>query len=347
MISGPSGILQSFDSEGLRATLFQAFSSQGIHEDWIIDHFLLSIEEKIRLTNAQGRIHLSEQDIHGFVDTLLTASGYSDVAREYIRLCGMDPFARFRRDMQPWTRDSLEEQFKRQLPLAGKALDDLCEKCANLLMEWEIQQASPAFITELAIHLLQRQMERKSTIMASMLPDAPPDAPPPQIQKEAEAPATVPAAPATPSMWLFRADSLLKTQADGMEKALLERHGVTPLPVSALFPASRLLVNPPVVMDILAPNGWLSEMTLLKTFDELGPYLRNMLLRLRAEILAQVPSLTEVPATIAFNSMTSLLDDAMPGRSRKAKLSFFHELQARMEHRIRQGLPFPVLIAFR
>ena len=93
IISGPSGILQSFDSEGLRATLFQAFSSQGIHEDWIIDHFLLSIEEKIRLTNDQGIVHLSEQDIHGFVDTLLTASGYSDVAREYIRLCGLDPFA--------------------------------------------------------------------------------------------------------------------------------------------------------------------------------------------------------------------------------------------------------------
>ncbi|MBO7092679.1 MAG: hypothetical protein J6W23_12915, partial [Victivallales bacterium] len=87
-VLGEGGQRQSYDFAGLCADLRAAFERNGVRDSWLVDQFTLTVEERLR-----GQSPMTESEIDTLLASVLTASGYGDVASTFTTLRGRNPLS--------------------------------------------------------------------------------------------------------------------------------------------------------------------------------------------------------------------------------------------------------------
>lgn len=150
LIADEEGRPVELDVGLLEKKLADAFRKLGFSEVWMAEDVSLTVEEKIR---QHGGTLLTRSDVDKLVSAVLNASGFADVAGEYSRNCGRDPFEDARKEMFPWT-DKLEAVLARSLPVTDLQMQKLAGLCRDFMNKSGIRIASERFMTDLAVHFL-------------------------------------------------------------------------------------------------------------------------------------------------------------------------------------------------
>ena len=142
----------SFDLRRFNEDLGEAFRLNGVKDSWLVEQFSVSVEEKLR-TETMHSTPLSENEIDMLLISILTASGFSDVASSYSELRGSNPMRGFMAGLAPWDDTRLARTLTRCLPLTPKQVAKFVPACHDALEQLHMTSISDAFIVELAIHL--------------------------------------------------------------------------------------------------------------------------------------------------------------------------------------------------
>ncbi len=149
LVADDKGRPVELDMGLLEKRLADCFRKLGFSELWMAEDVSLTVKERIR----QGGAMLTSSDVDSIVATVLDASGYSDVAREYALASRIGPLDGARRCMAPW-RGRLPQVLSKALPLTDYQAEELARKCACFLENAGIALASDKFLADLAVHLL-------------------------------------------------------------------------------------------------------------------------------------------------------------------------------------------------
>jgi len=135
----------------LERELLDSFQTQGFRDVWMAEETALMVEEQVRANSAKL---YSRAEIDRLVKTVLEASGYCDVAREYASRRVPDPLASARAAMCAWTTASLTENLRRSLPVGEAKAESLAAKVAVALERDGLRLVSEDLTTALALHFL-------------------------------------------------------------------------------------------------------------------------------------------------------------------------------------------------
>lgn len=305
-IIGPDGDRLSYDFEPLRRTLQEAFQQAGIHEEWLAEHLILTLEERVRAGNAADTA-LSEADIEGMLLNVLRATGYGEVAGCFLRRNHPGAVeAELSGALCVWNADNLLDLLRKGLPLSEEQLSRLAADCLQALRKLEFTAVSEAFVRELAVHLwhYRRDMPEVGIAVAG-IPAEPP-------------PAGIPAA-----VWM--------ELAGPESRALIERGLLRPLPSSDIFPAARVEIR-------LAALGGGRGTGGLPWRVELPEYSRaavQLLEAMRGQISRCWPRITAPSAHLIFPGFHAFFAELLKGQRRPRR----QEIIGQVQEAIRSGLP--------
>lgn len=165
LIADENGKPTELDMGLLEKNLADSFRKLGFTDIWMAEDVAMTVEEKIRESDSTL---LTSKDVDAFVISVLNASGFSDVARDYAQSCGKDVFEDARRSMNPWS-ERMDDVLRRALPLTETQLQGINGLLVDILKKSGIEIASDKFLVDLAIHLLVNDV--KPDVVNSALPD--------------------------------------------------------------------------------------------------------------------------------------------------------------------------------
>ena len=158
-IADEDGSPVELDVGALEKQVAEVFRKLGFHDVWMAEELSLMLLERL---GEQEATLLSRRDVDALIVSMLTASGYADVAREYQAMRGHASFDQERREMKPW-RPILEETLRKNLPITEVQLSRVAARCAQALEYSRIELASEKHLVSLAIHLLVNNAEEETT----------------------------------------------------------------------------------------------------------------------------------------------------------------------------------------
>lgn len=263
LIIADDGSTVSFDEDNWRAGLRAAFHRQGIHEDWMAEHLVLCLEEKIRLVNAENGQPPRQDELVKLLMNMLTASGYGEVGREFLK-CQEKDLPLPAGDFISWSVEQAAEYLQRNLPLAAGEGEKLAEACLQGLERCGLPGCSGAFLQEMAVLLLH------STKLPEMKKTA--EKPEPEREEQLHWQTEYIA----PDFWREH----FQNRSDFSE--MLSRNILRAMPLSDIFPVVRLEMN----LDKLASyrGGWQSELSLLPSLPEVLLTAGLMLAEMKKEV---------------------------------------------------------------
>lgn len=304
-IADETGSPAELDIGVLERQVAGAFRKLGFQDVWMAEELSLMLLERLR---TQDATLLSRRDVDALIVSMLTASGYADVAREYQTAHGGDPFDLERREMKPW-RSMLEDTLRRTLPITESQLPRIAARCAQVLEHSRIELVSEKFLTSLAIHLLVNNSERDFA----------------DAQQETRKP------------WR---ECLGEASRDKLDRGLLK-----PLPVSQIFPRARLSVRMATLGDGQSAGNWVSVFSVCKILNELAPCMLEMLQAWRQELAHNHPLQADSPSHILFSDFTEYLGRE-PNMWRKRDRQEIRDTVERiMDEEVISRADFPIMLS--
>ncbi|HOG50852.1 MAG TPA: hypothetical protein PKY10_09695 [Lentisphaeria bacterium] len=330
LVAGPGGPLHSLDFERLTADLREVLRAQGLASDWIADHLVLTLEEKLR-ARSDGE-PVSEAMMHESLAAMLSAVGYSEVAAEYGRRHQVNPLAGRRRELHDWSAAGVRALLDRSLPLTPGQSLRLTEQCVAVLRQLGFQEVSDTFICELAVHLLHRG---DGGGFSEPLTGAPQrqNAPAPEVAGQSQAPLFLPS--------LIKAD-----QVDSFTRTLLETNVLRILPVSRLFPRLGVSVSLVALGETLT-GGWQSPLTIMTALGRVAPSILALLAQMRQEYAAVLAGFLEAPCHLVFPGFASYLAQGLGPMPRRERALLAREISCLLEDSLVARADFPIMLSFR
>ncbi len=252
----------SFDSDAWRMELREAFHRCAIHEDWMAEHIILSLEEKIRLVRCEEGRSIHEDELRQVLLTMLSVSGYGEVGRALL-LARQQEIPLPNGDCRRWSPGEAAAFLNRNLPIGQTESRRLAEGALACLAQWGLPGCSDGFLQELAVLLLH----------ASPSPAAGRTAPPASPSWQTEY--------ISPDFWRehFR-------MTPGLGERLA-RGVLRPLPLSDIFPVVRLELNLQKLGE--EAGGWQVELALLPELREALAASMAMLAEMRSVVCGKWP----------------------------------------------------------
>ncbi|HPY91364.1 MAG TPA: hypothetical protein PLT23_11595 [Lentisphaeria bacterium] len=337
LVASPGGPLHSLDLERLTADLREAFQAQGLASDWIADHLVLTLEEKLR-TRGHGE-PVSEAVMHESLAAMLSAVGYGEVAAEYGRRHQVDPLAGRRRELHDWSAAGIRALLDRTLPLTPGQSLRLTEQCVAVLRQLGFQEVSDTFVCELAVHLLHRGDGGFSDPFTGA---------PQRQDAAAPMPGTTPAQNAAEQSQtpLFLPTKIKADQVDSFTRTLLETNVLRILPVSRLFPRLGVSVSLVALGETLT-GGWQSPLTIMTALGRVAPSILALLAQMRQEYAAVLAGFLEAPCHLVFPGFAMYLAQGLGPMSRRERALLAREISCLLEDSLVAQADFPVMLSFR
>ena len=305
-IADENGSPVELDIGGLERQIAEVFRQQGFQDVWMAEELSLMLVEKLNGTDANL---LSRGEVDALVTSMLTASGYADVAREYQAARGHKPFEEERREMKPW-RNILESTLRKTLPITEMQLTKVSAKCASVLEMAGLELATEKFLTTLAIHLLVNNsggdLEERSL--------------------EGSGP------------WQ---ECLGEVSRKKLEQGIL-----CPLPVSQIFPRARIAVKMSAIGDEQIGN-WVSVFSVCHVLNELAPCMLEMLKVWRQELAEKHPMQADSPSHILFSDFTDYLGREPNMWRKRDRQEIRDTVEKIMEETVISKVDFPVVLSIR
>ncbi len=323
-VSDDNGNTAELDIGLLEKRIADAFRKLGFADVWMAEDIAMTVEEKLRTSDAA---FVKRDDVDSIVVSMLNASGFQDVAREFSLSCGHDGIGDARKDMKPWS-GRMADVLRHGLPLTEKQIDDVSRLAANVLTASGIATATDKFLIELAVHLLANNAaDHAHFVDASLGTDGEGTA---DRRRRVQAPCT---------RWqdMVQADGVHEMMGQGILKAM---------PFSEIFPRARVAVMIDAVAAAYA-DGWLTPLGICVAFGKIAPCVLEMLRAMRLELSARHPLQADSPSHVVFPEFTEFLE-RNPALWRKRDRAEIREAVERvMEDRVVSIAEFPVIISFR
>ncbi len=305
-IADENGSPAELDIGGLERQIAEAFRKLGFQDVWMAEELSLMLVERI---NASDANLLNRKEVDALVSSMLTASGYADVAREYQTARGQVPFDEERREMKPW-RDAIDGILRRSLPITETQLKRVSIRCAKVLESAGMELASEKFLVSLAIHLLVNNSEIDVT----------------ERVQESNKP------------WR---ECLSELSRKKLEQGILRS-----LPVSQIFPRARLAVKMSAIGNGQADN-WVSVFSVCHLLQELAPCMLEILNAWRRELAELHPMQADSPSHILFNDFTEYLGRE-PNMWRKRDRQEIRETgEGSMEELVISKADYPIVLSIK
>lgn len=307
-IADAEGDRVSYDLESLRRALQEAFQQAGIHQEWLAEHLILTLEERVRACNAADTA-ISEADIEGMLLNVLRATGYGEVAGFFLRR--NHPGAvevELSGALCAWDGGSLLALLRKGLPLSEDQLERLAGDCLQALHKLEFTAVSEAFVRELAVHLWHFRRDVPVVRAAGTADSA------------GCPPAGIPAA-----VWV--------DLAGPESRSLIERGILRPLPSSDIFPAARVEIRLAALGGEFAADG-----AGLFWCEQLPGYSRaavQLLEAMRGQISRCWPRITAPSAHLIFPGFHAYFAETLKGKRRPRR----QEIIGQVQEAVRAGLP--------
>ncbi len=359
LVTGPGGQAQSLDFERLAADLRAAFRAHGTGSDWIAEHIVLTLEEKLR-SRGDGQ-PVTEAGAHQLLTAMLAAIGYGEVAAEYGRRHQVDPLSGHRRELHVWTADGMRELLDRTLPLTTGQSERLARRCAAVLRQLGFQEVTDTFVCELAVHLLHRGEETapaasgRPFFSSPLLPgEAEPLAVRPESVGADDPPGSAGASaspgsqaePSPPPPALLLPEVVWLDRVDDLTRSLLATRVLRPLPVSRLFPRLGLAVSLPALGETLT-GGWPSPLTILTALGRISPPALTLLALMRQEYAAALTAFQDAPCRLVLPEFTSYLAEGLGPMTRRERAQLTREINGLLEESLVGKADFPIMLCFR
>lgn len=315
MIQIATDVLRVQDEDGkpceldmgvLEKRLGDSFRRLGFTDCWMAEDISLTVEEKVRSMDS-SMMTLSEVD--SLVVSLLKASGFPDVAMEYSRECGRDPFDDARKSMQKWTERGVFEGLRKNLPFTESQLQDIGGRCVRVLEACGLEVVSGRFVTDLALHLLLNN--------------------------------------AVPRFGADK--SGVKTEESDWRSGLTEgslellSSGVLRmLPVSGIFPRARLCVKLSMLSGAESVD-LMSEIWLSHTFECLRANILEILGGFRKELGRLHPLQADSPSHLLIQTEGTVLEK-IPEKGKNRRSRLFNTISGIMMERVVSHADFPVVV---
>ncbi len=315
LVEGAGGQAQEYDLEALQERLRSAFQLHGIHEDWLAENLVLSMEEKIRGSNSSGR-RLQEEELEQMLLNVLLATGYAEVANEYLRLSQRELLVR-PEGMRSWSLADLQAMLGASLPIAGAQVSSLAQECLKALQKLGFDQVSDTFVRELAVHLLHFRAQG--------------------AMRTAERPAE--------RKTQFIGAEAWQRLAGPRASELIERRILQPMPLSDIFPTARLQF----CLRELArwQGGWSAELNLLPALPELALEILTLLDDMRGYIRENWPRISEPGTHLILPGFREFFRKELPGLKRKQREAFEAQVKLELQRLTREKAEYELMLSFR
>ena len=310
-----SGTEQSYDLDALRDRLSIAFQQQGIQETWLPENLVLTIEEKIRSSN-EGGSRLTEEAIEQILVNVLIATGYREVATEYLRL-NLREIVLLPQGMRSWDVEAVQQMLSSSLPLSYRQLEEVSRDCLKALHRLGFSEVSEAFLRELAIHVLHYR--KNPELIAQQRP-------------------------AARKTQFIPAEAWLEVASD-QARELIEQQILLPLPLSDIFPAARVEFR---LHAFALWKGDLSpELTLLPALPEISHEVLVLLKRMREYIMQNWPRISNPSAHLILPDFQQFFLQEIPDLKKRQRLVLRDRVKEELEKQVLPQTDYELLLSFR
>ena len=315
-VTDQDGTPAELDIGTLEKRLADAFRKLGFSDVWMAEDVALTVEEKIRMNDATP---LSRTDVDAIVVSVLNASGFQDVAREYASGCG-DFLDDAQKDMKPW-EGRLGDVLRHALPLTERQIGDVSKLAETVLRASGIAKATDRFIVALALHLLVNNSSSHVHFVEE----------------------TADGAPKTPQKACTRWQDVPLSEA---ARGMMANGVLKPLPFSDIFPRARIALGMEALTSQCA-SGWISSIGLCAAFDAIAPCILEILKAMRMEISARHPLQADSPSHVILPQFMDYLEKE-PNLWRKRDRDETRSLVERLiDEKIVAAADYPVVVSIR
>ena len=306
-IADEKGVPAELDIGALERQIADAFRKLGFQDVWMAEELSLMLVERISGSDANL---LNRKEVDALVSSMLTASGYADVAREYQAVRGQAPFDEERREMKPW-RDTIGSILRKALPITEAQLAKVSARCSVVLENAGMELVSEKFLVSLAIHLLVNNSEVDA------------------VSRELD----------KGRPWR---ECLGELSRQKLEQGILR-----PLPVSQLFPRARIAVKMSAIGKEQIGGNWISVFSVCNLLNELAPCMLEILTVWRRELAEKHPLQADSPSHILFNDFTEYLGRE-PNMWRKRDRQEIREtVEGAMEELVISKADYPIALTIK
>lgn len=310
----------SLDLDKLNADLREAFLNHGVDDDWLVDQFALTIEEKLR-TDAQTEHNLTEQEIDEMMSAVLISAGFPDVAADFMQRRGEDALRPLMAEIKAWDEERVREILRKRLPLSQSGIQATLPQCIDALKSLGINSASDGFIAELAVHLLHSSKGSSNAITE-------------QPTAAASDEANVPTLSSVPPPYSANAQKLLDLGI------------VTCYPTAPLFPQARVALSLSAFSAAFIPE-WFCELAFARAFPEAANGILEILTAVRQTIARRTPAFAKSPASVVIRDFGLFIDAQTANDTRAAKVAFSKGMRDILERCLVSGAPFEINLNYK
>ncbi|NMA43077.1 MAG: hypothetical protein GX946_06825 [Oligosphaeraceae bacterium] len=315
LVETATGQTREYDLDALQERLDAAFQQHGIHEGWLAENLVLSLEEKIRSSNSIGK-RLQESELEQMLLNVLLATGYAEIANEYLRLSQQD-FILQPQGMRSWSPAELQVALSAGLPISGSQAETLAQECLKALQKLGFDQVSDAFVRELAVHLLHFRVQAE--------------------QQPEEKPA------ARKTQFIGTTDWLRLAGSKASE--LIKLKILQPMPLSDIFPTARLQFR---LRELAQWQGdWSAELNLLPALPEIAFEILTLLDDMRGYIRENWPRISEPATHLILPGFRQFFMKEIPGLKRKQREELQEQVRLEVQRLTREKAAYELMLSFR
>lgn len=310
----------SFDLRRFNEDLGEAFRLNGVKDSWLVEQFSVSVEEKLR-TETMHSTPLSENEIDMLLISILTASGFSDVASSYSELRGSNPMRGFMAGLAPWDDTRLARTLTRCLPLTPKQVAKFVPACHDALEQLHMTSISDAFIVELAIHLAH---DDNSKGIREKMPNG--------IE--------------APEGKNLCTSEQLKEEAPEFTRMLLDENVLGILPTAKLFPLAEVFFSMQDYCRVFT-DSWPSELAIAGSMGKVSKAVIDLLSSYRESIASVFPNLADSSSYIFFAHYNAFIEQSCESTSKTVRIAFDNAIRNILSNYLVKRAPFDLRLKYR
>ena len=318
-VSDDDGNPAELDVGLLEKRIADAFRKLGFADVWMAEDVALTVEEKIRTSDARL---VSREEVDSIVLSVLNASGFRDVAREYASGCGRDGLGEARKEMKPW-KGRLAEVLRHRLPLTERQIDDVSLRAEKVLDASAIAVATDKFLVELAVHLLvNNSADHAHFVDSSQSPDA-------DVVGGRK--------PCVSWQEMNLGEEVRGMISQGILKAM---------PFSEIFPRARVAVMIESVASVYSA-GWLTPLDISVAFGRIAPCVLEMLRAMHLELAARHPLQADSPSHVVLPGFMEYLERSPSFWKKRDRIEIRDVVGQVFDDKLVSVAEFPVIVSIR
>ncbi len=319
-LSDDAGNPAELDVGLLEKRIADAYRKLGFADVWMAEDVALTVEEKIRMSDAR---FVTREEVDSIVISVLNASGFQDVAREYALSCGLDGLCEARKEMKAW-KGRIPEVLRHRLPLTERQISEVSLLVENVLNASGIVTASDKFLVELAVHLLVNNSADHVHFV--------------DVSPSGESARTNGVQnPVLGWQGLKLGEGVRELMGQGIIKAM---------PFSDIFPRARIAVMIESVASLYL-DDWLTPLGICVVFSRIVPCVLEMLRAMRLELSARHPLQSDSPSHVVFPEFMEYLERNPNLWKRRDRIEIRDAVERVMDEKLVSVAEFPVIVSIR